>query len=101
MQKTREIFALRHMINLSSDYLDTPDFYWDRERLETIYHSMSAYLTISKRTHLLSHCAELMELIKSHLNDDHHVKLEWYIIILIMIEVGFETWHFVEKYLFN
>ena len=69
MQKTVEIFELRHVINLSSDNLDTPDFYWDRERLETIYHTTSAYLTISKRTRLinekLSYCAELMELIKS------------------------------------
>ena len=30
LQKTGEILALRHLINLSSDLLDTPDFYWDR-----------------------------------------------------------------------
>jgi required for meiotic nuclear division protein 1 len=30
LRKTGELFALRHLINLSSDLLDTPDFYWDR-----------------------------------------------------------------------
>ena len=37
LQKTGEILALRHLINLSSDLLDTPDFYWDREDLENLF----------------------------------------------------------------
>ncbi len=103
LRKTGEIFALRHVLNLSSDLLDTPDFYWDRENLEKLYHGTCAHLTVSKRTRImnekLTHCYELIELITSTLNDEHHVKLEWYIIILIMIEVVFELWHFVERYL--
>lgn len=103
LQKTGEIFALRHELNLSSDLLDTPDFYWDREDLEKLYHATCAHLSISKRTRImnekLTHCAELLSLITSHLNDEHHVRLEWFIIILIMIEVVFECWHFVERYL--
>ena len=102
LKKTGEIFALRHVLNLSSDLLDTPDFYWDREFLEQLYHSTCAHLTIAKRTRVmnekLTHCAELVDLITNHLNDEHHVRLEWFIIVLIMIEVGFETLHFVEKY---
>ena len=46
----------------------------------------------------LNQCFELIELILSHLNDKHHVRLEWLIIILIMIEVGFEILHFVERF---
>jgi uncharacterized Rmd1/YagE family protein len=38
LKKSGEIFALRHVVNLSSDLLDTPDFYWDRENLESLYH---------------------------------------------------------------
>ena len=36
----------------------------------------------------LNHCVELADLITSHLNDKHHVRLEWMIIILIMVEVS-------------
>lgn len=31
LRKQGELFALRHLINLSSDLLDTPDFYWERD----------------------------------------------------------------------
>lgn len=46
----------------------------------------------------ISHCIELTELISTNLNDAHHVRLEWMIIILIMVEVAFETIHYVERY---
>jgi uncharacterized Rmd1/YagE family protein len=35
----------------------------------------------------LNHCCELMELIDNKVNDARHVRLEWMIIILIMVEV--------------
>ena len=102
LMKTGEIFALKHVLNLSSDMLDTPDFYWDRENLETLYHTTCAHLAVSKRTRVmnekLTHCFELLDLITNHLNDEHHTRLEWFIIILIMIEVGFELLHFAERF---
>jgi len=101
MQKTGEMLALRHMINLSSDLLDTPDFYWDREQLEQFYHSTCSHLAVGKRTKVvnekLSHCIELMELIANQLNADHGARLEWIIIILIAIEIGFEVLHVIRN----
>lgn len=47
----------------------------------------------------LNHCVELVELLSSHLSDRHHVRLEWMIIVLIMVEVGFETLHYLDRYL--
>jgi len=102
LKKSGELFALRHVLNLSSDLLDTPDFYWDRENLESMYLSTCAHLAIGKRIRItnekISHCVELLELVRNHLNDDHHTKLEWYIIILIMIEVCFEILHLFERF---
>jgi len=101
LKKSGELFALRHVLNLSSDLLDTPDFYWDRENLESMYLSTCAHLAIGKRIRItnekISHCVELLDLVRNHLNDDHHTKLEWYIIILIMIEVCFEVLHLVDR----
>lgn len=103
LMKTGEIFALRHVLNLSSDLLDTPDFYWDRAKLEIMYHETCAHLAVGKRIRVtnekMNHCCELLDLVTNNLNDHHHTKLEWYIIILIMIEVFFELWHFIERYL--
>lgn len=47
----------------------------------------------------LNHCVELADLVASNLNDIHHVRLEWMIIILIMVEVAFECIHLADKFL--
>lgn len=95
LQKTGEILALRHVINLSGDLLDTPDFYWDREALENLYLATCNHLAVGKRTKIvnekLSHCLELMDLISTHLSTEHGARLEWIIIILIAIEICFEA----------
>lgn len=103
LRKTGELFALRHLINLSSDLLDTPDFYWEHEGQEELYKKMCSYFSISRRTRVmnekLNHCVELVELLSSHLSDRHHIRLEWMIIMLIMVEVGFEIIHYVDRYM--
>ncbi|XP_031621233.1 required for meiotic nuclear division protein 1 homolog [Contarinia nasturtii] len=102
LRKTGELFALKHLINLESDLLETPDFYWDREKLEQLFSKTSTYFSISKRKRTINekinHCIELTELISSNLNDAHHVRLEWMIIVLIMVEVAFETIHYIDRY---
>jgi len=101
LQKSGEILALRHVINLSSDLLDTPDFYWDREGLENLYLATCSHLSVAKRTKIvnekLNHCLELMELVSTHLSTDHGARLEWIIIVLIFIEICFEVLHFADR----
>ncbi|XP_026297982.1 glutathione synthetase isoform X2 [Apis mellifera] len=103
LKKQGELFALRHSINLSSDLLDIPDFYWEREDLEQLYQETCSYFNIAKRTKVinekLNHCVELVAILSSHLSDRHHIRLEWMIIILIMVEVVFEILHYIDKYL--
>lgn len=98
-RKTGELFELKHQLNLNSELLDTPDFYWDRQDLEDIFTKTISYMNVRKRTSVmnekLNHCYELMDLLSSHMNDKHHVRLEWMIIVLIMVEVLFEITHFL------
>lgn len=105
LRKHGELFALRHLINLSSDLLDTPDFYWENEQLENLYIQNCTYFCINKRTRVMNekinHCVELIELLATHLSDKHHTRLEWMIIILILVEVCFEIVHYGERYLLN
>ncbi|KAM8971867.1 required for meiotic nuclear division protein 1 homolog [Pelodytes ibericus] len=94
MQKIGELFALRHRINLSSDLLITPDFYWDRENLEHLYDKTCQFLSINRRVKVinekLQHCTELTDLMRNHLSEKRGLRLEWMIVILITIEVMFE-----------
>lgn len=94
MQKIGELFSLRHCINLRSDLLMTPDFYWDRENLEKLYDKTCQFLSINRRVNVvnekLEHCTQLTDLMRSHLSEKHSLRLEWMIVILITIEVMFE-----------
>ncbi|XP_006185518.1 required for meiotic nuclear division protein 1 homolog [Camelus ferus] len=94
MQKMGELFALRHHINLRSDFLITPDFYWDRENLEELYDKTCRFLSITRRVKVmnekLQHCMELTDLMRNHLTEKRALRLEWMIVILITIEVMFE-----------
>lgn len=94
MKKIGELFTLRHCINLRSDLLMTPDFYWDRENLEKLYDKTCQYLSINRRVNVvnekLEHCTQLTDLMRSHLSEKHSLRLEWMIVILITIEVMFE-----------
>ncbi|XP_020483507.2 required for meiotic nuclear division protein 1 homolog [Labrus bergylta] len=94
MKKIGELFTLRHCINLRSDLLLTPDFYWDRENLEKLYDKTCQFLSINRRVNVvnekLEHCSQLTDLMRSHLSEKHSLRLEWMIVILITIEVMFE-----------
>lgn len=50
LRKQGQLFALRHFINLSSDLLDSPDFYWENDELESLYQRTCSYFSITKRT---------------------------------------------------
>lgn len=67
LRKTGELFALRHLINLSSDLLDTPDFYWDRDELGQLYSVICGYFSIQRRTKVCFLCL-LLALIIRHLD---------------------------------
>lgn len=98
-RKTGEILCLKHSINLGSDLLDLPDVYWDRGAQEDIFSSLIAHLNIRKRTNVmnekLNNCCELMTLLAGHMNDRHHIRLEWMIIALITVEVLVEIVKFL------
>lgn len=98
-KKTGEIYELKHNLILTSDLLDLPDVYWDRQKQEVLFLSVQSYLNIRKRTAVmtekLNNCVELMALLSAHMSDKHHVRLEWMIIILILVEVMFELSHFL------
>uniref|UniRef100_A0A672FS84 DUF155 domain-containing protein n=1 Tax=Salarias fasciatus TaxID=181472 RepID=A0A672FS84_SALFA len=91
MQKIGELLSLRHVINLRSDLLLTPDFYWDRENLERLYEQTCRFLSISRRVNVvnekLQHCSQLTDLMRSHLSEKHSLRLERMIVFLITIEV--------------
>jgi uncharacterized Rmd1/YagE family protein len=85
------LFAERNSINLHSDILDTPEFFWRRPRYEPYYLMASDSLDIKQRHNLLNKkldvIHELYDKLSDELNYRHTSNLEVTIIVLISIEV--------------
>ncbi|MBS0605832.1 MAG: RMD1 family protein [Parachlamydiales bacterium] len=90
-RKMGEIFIERNFINLHSDILDTPEFFWDYPELESFYRRTAHYLDVTKRGETLNKrlnvVHELFEILSSELNHQHSSRLEITIVLLILIEV--------------
>jgi uncharacterized Rmd1/YagE family protein len=90
-KKMGALFLDRSSINLHSDVLDTPEFFWEHPELETTYHDVANKLDIETRGQVLNQrldvLRELFEMLGNELNHQHSSRLEWIIIWLILIEV--------------
>lgn len=85
------LFIERNSVNLHTDILDTPAFFWDHPEFEPLYNMTRADLDVDARTKVLNTrldiVRELFEVMGDELNNRHTAMLEWIIIILICIEV--------------
>lgn len=90
-KKMGMLFLERSFITLHSEILDTPEFFWNYPELEIFYRKSVHYLDVSKRVEILNKklavIHELLEILTGELNHQHSSRLEWTIIILIVIEV--------------
>lgn len=90
-QKMGELFLERNYVNLHTEILDTPEFFWEHSELEPNYRKMIHYLDVGKRVELLNRrlnlMHELFEILGNELNHQKTSQLEMTIIILIVIEV--------------
>jgi uncharacterized Rmd1/YagE family protein len=90
-QKMGELFLERNYINLHTEILDTPEFFWEHSELEPFYRRAIHYLDVGKRVELLNRrlnlMHELFEILGNELNHQQTSRLEMTIIILIVIEV--------------
>ena len=95
--KMGKLFIERNFINLHTEILDTPEFFWEHPELEPYYRRTSHYLDIAKRGEILNKrlgvVHELFEILSNELNHQHSSRLEWTIIILIVIEVAIAVFH--------
>lgn len=100
LKLTGKLFLLRGKLNLYNELIDTPDLYWSEPTLEKIYQQISTNLDINSRISILNrkldYATEEQRAFLSLLNERKSTRLEWTIIILILIEVGFETYRFLE-----
>ena len=90
-RKMGALFIERSSINLHTDILDIPDFFWEHTDYESLYVRMRQYLHLDTRVDVLNKrlmiVHELFEMLGNELNHEHSSRLELTIIYLIVIEV--------------
>ena len=101
-KKIGELFIIRNTVNLYSDMLDTPDVFWEEDKFEPTYKKLRKYLDIDKRIEVMNQrmeiIRELLELLSTQQDQSHANRLEFIIMVLIVIEVVIEVvWNIVLK----
>ncbi|KAI0137606.1 DUF155-domain-containing protein [Hypoxylon sp. NC0597] len=86
------LFKSRVEINLSSNILDVPNFFWDSEpTLHPLYVAIREYLEIDQRTKVLNErCRvflDLAEILSDSVADSKMSAITWIIIVLIVISI--------------
>jgi uncharacterized Rmd1/YagE family protein len=93
-----EIFIARSSINLNSEYLDMPEFFWRNPNLEPFYVMTKKFLDIPSRVMALNQkldvLQELLSILSTQLQHRHSSMLEIIIIVLILIEITISLLHF-------
>ncbi|KAK5070568.1 hypothetical protein LTS08_004434 [Lithohypha guttulata] len=99
LRKTGELLLLRAQLNLYSELTDSlPDLFWDSRHelnLENYYDQVGKALDVGIRIKILNekmdYAGEIATVLRERLSEKHGLFLEWTIIVLIAIEVGFEV----------
>ncbi|HVV68503.1 MAG TPA: RMD1 family protein [Gammaproteobacteria bacterium] len=86
-----EIFLERSDVNLSSEYLEMPEYFWQFPNLETNYVMTEKYLDVPRRAHALNRkldvLHEIIDMLNTQLHHLHSSMLETIIILLILMEI--------------
>lgn len=97
LKRMGEIFIARSSINLNSEYLDMPEFFWRNPNLESFYVMTKQFLDIPNRVTALNQkldvLQELLAILQGQVQHRHSSKLEMTIIILILIEIAISLFH--------
>jgi|GEM_PF-1216673 len=85
------LFIERNSINLESDIIGTPDYFWENDEWEPVYKKVVRYMEHEDRLGILNKrldCVhELLDVLASTVESNQANRLEWIIIWLIVVEV--------------
>ncbi|KAJ9668431.1 Sad1-interacting factor 3 [Coniosporium apollinis] len=86
------LFGVRVEVNLSSNMLDVPNFFWDSEpTLHPLYSAVREYLEIKPRIQVLNERCQvfldLAEILSDSIADKKMTRITWIIIILIILSI--------------
>lgn len=98
-QRMGDIFIVRTLVNLNSEFLYVPKYFWQNPRLENYYVKFTDFLDVNSRVESLNKkldaLHETLDILSTELQHRHSSLLELIIILLIFIEIVLTLikWH--------
>lgn len=93
-----EILGAKSEMNLISNFMYHPKYFWQHPTLEEYYIMLERYLHIQRRVNAINHrldtLNEIFDMLNSYLENRHSHNLEVIIIILITLEILFAILNF-------
>ena len=93
-----EILGAKSEMNLISNFLYHPKYFWQHPTLEAHYTMLERYLHIQRRVNAINHrldtLNEIFEMFNGYLENQHSHNLEIIIIVLIALEIVFPMLNF-------
>lgn len=90
-RKYGELMMIRTQINLHSDILDLPEFFFEMPEGQETYTTVTKYLQTTRRARVLNERLDLLSSLYMMISDDRSTnvghRLEWLIIGLISVEI--------------
>lgn len=91
------IFVTKCSLTLQTDMLGTPEILWEHDRFDAQYEACRKYLEVGKRVEILDQrlavLNDLYSFLQTQLEVKHSNKLEWIVIVLIVIEILLDLFH--------
>jgi uncharacterized Rmd1/YagE family protein len=85
------LFIHRMNVNLHTDILDTPKYFWEHGELKPIYFDTRYYMDIDQRVEVLNQRLQIVEnlftVIHQELNTRHFRHLEWVVLCLFFVDI--------------
>ena len=93
-----EILRAKSEMNLISNFLYHPKYFWQHPTLEEYYIMLERYLHIQRRVNAINHrldtLNEIFDMFNGYLENRHSHSLEIIIIVLITFEIAFNVFNF-------
>ncbi|MDF1757647.1 MAG: RMD1 family protein [Legionellaceae bacterium] len=93
-----DIICAKSELNLLSNFLYHPKYFWQHPTLEEYYVLLERYLHIPRRVNAINHrldtLNDIFDLCNAYMENRHSHNLEIIIIVLITLEVFFEIFNF-------
>lgn len=101
LRRTGHLLDIRAQLNLYSELTDSlPDLFWDSRSelgLEGHYdhvgRALDTNIRVKELNQKMNYAQEITDVLREALNERHGIRLEWIIIILIAVEIGFNILH--------